>query len=280
MKPQNILVPVDFSNCSRQALRVAIELAKTFDSGLVIMNACENPQGFGDISEATMAEEFVKSLEARSRKSYEEMKASLPQLSEVEHEFVIQHAFVKAAVLEMLLVNEFDLIVIGTTGASGLKKVFMGSNAYDIIKHADIPVLAIPEEAHVHKVMHRMVLACDYDRTYSKSTFHMLIELASTWNAQVQLLHVSQSAVTEPAKMTESTKLEHYFKGLEHSSHMVVDVNLDEAIQDFVTEHQADLLALVFKKHSWLDRFFRGNLTKRMAFHSKIPLLILKARKS
>jgi len=280
MKPQNILVPVDFSACSKKALLVAIQLAKTFGSKLVIMNACENPQGFGDISEATMAEEFLKSLETKARKSYQELEASIPQLKEVPHEFVIRHAYVKVAVLDMLMVDEFDLIVIGTTGASGFKQVFMGSNAYDIIKHADCPVLAIPEESHVHTAMKHIVLAGDYDRTYSKSTFHFLIDLARAKNAEIQILHVGDTLVPDTAKMAEGNKLEHHFEGLKHTSHYVVDVNVDEAIKDFLTEHETDLLVLVFKKHSWLDRFFRGNITKRMAFHSKTPLLILKARKS
>lgn len=280
MNPQNILIPVDFSDCSKKALLVAIQLAKTFGSKLVIMNACENPQGFGDISEATMAEEFIKSLEAKSRRSYQELHASIPQLKEVKHEFVIKHSFVRAAVLDMLSENEFDLIVIGTTGASGLKKAIMGSNAYDMIRHVDCPVLAIPEKSQLHTAMKHIVLATDYDKSYSKSTFHFLIELAKARNAEVQIIHVGQTSVPDTEKIIQGSKIGHYFEGIKHSFHFVVDVYIDEAIQKFLTGKNADVLVLIYKKHGLVDRFFRGNLTKRMAFHSKTPLLILKAKKS
>ena len=51
--------------------------------------------------------------------------------------------------------------------------------------------------------------------------------------------------------------------------------NIEQQIQDFAREHQADLICLIRQNKSFLQRLFNGSVTEKQVFHSKIPLLIL-----
>ena len=51
--------------------------------------------------------------------------------------------------------------------------------------------------------------------------------------------------------------------------------DVTHAVNHFMEEQQADILAMLPHKHAWTDKLFKKSETKDMVFHTKIPLLIL-----
>ena len=127
MPQKQILAPIDFSECSIKALKIAIRLAKTFDAHLTIMNACQNRQTFGHISRVDYAKDFIEGSEADMRSEWDKLEKSLTALQNIKYNFIIKHAYAQDAIITMTITDNIYLVVMGTTGASGFKGILFGS---------------------------------------------------------------------------------------------------------------------------------------------------------
>lgn len=275
MRINKILTPTDFSGCSINALKVAARLANEWGAKLIITNACQKPVAYSDTSVLSHSRNLIKEAEANANMAFERVLESVTELEGVDYHFEVKHAFPQDAIISQVLMEEIDLVVMGTTGASGFRGILMGSNTYTVAKNVKCPVLAIPEKAATTSTFRKIVLAKDYNSTASKDTFAVLIELARIFNAEIHVLHVSEKMTIDPKEAEEAKKLDTYLKGLKHSFHFELDDHIDEGINKYIEEHSIELLTLVAKKHHLLDKIFKGSMTRKMAYHSKVPFLIL-----
>ncbi|KYG82470.1 universal stress protein [Roseivirga echinicomitans] len=275
MRLKTILVPIDFSGCSVKALRFAIGLAEKTEAKLVIMNACQKPAAYTDANIAAYSKKLIREAELNAIEAFEIIKAAVQGLDDVTHEFRVKHAFPQDAIISATLTENIDLIVMGTIGASGIKGILMGSNTYTVIKNVTCPVLAIPIEASENIEFKKIVLAGDYQQTNSKETYQSLVQIAKVFKAEVHILHVSESTLIKDSEVVEAEKLDGYFKGLKHSFHYIIDKHIDAGLQEYIGQNDIDLLAIVAKSHNLIELIFKGSVTKKMAYHSKTPLLVL-----
>jgi universal stress protein A len=144
MKPfTKILVPVDFSPHSEQAVRVAAELARRYDAALGIIHVYEPiayalPEGY-----VLMSHEQLNEL---WRRFDQELAAVKKLATEGGAPRVETHLLQGLAVDEICAVAEkqgFDLIVMGTQGRRGLSHLLIGSVAERVLRLAPCPVLTV-----------------------------------------------------------------------------------------------------------------------------------------
>ncbi|MFT7149053.1 MAG: nucleotide-binding universal stress UspA family protein [Nonlabens sp.] len=273
MTQKKILVPIDFSGCSIKALDVAIRLAKKMNARLIIMNAYQKPVAYTDAG--TETKNLIKEAKSNAKKAFDRVAESIDDLQEVEHTFVVKHAFPQDVIISLSRMENIDLVVMGTEGASGFKGSLLGSNTYTAIKNVACPILAIPEAAETNTLFRNIVLASDYQNTTSKSTYNLLIEIAKATHAEFHVLHVSEAPIIKSEETAEAQKLDRYFKNFKHSFHFKLDKHIAEGIYEYIDENSANLLTIVAKKHGLLDRIFKSSTTRKMTYHSKVPLLIL-----
>lgn len=144
---QKILVPVDFSDCSRAALEYAYFLAQHFDAMVDVFHAWTAPPYVSpylavQISRRNGEPETLEAL-ARgeaSRQMEEFLKNTAPPSGlkvGVRIEFGIESDAIQAAAAS------YDLIVMGTHGRSGVSHFFMGSVAEKVIRNAPCPVITV-----------------------------------------------------------------------------------------------------------------------------------------
>ena len=146
-KIKRILVPIDFSDCARKALRYAVPLAQQQGATLVLLYIVPTPPyGFGEYTSINYAPLEIE-MSAGGKKA-------LADLAKAE---IGNRARTEVAVgtgTPGVQINEFarspaaDLIIISTHGYSGLKHVFMGSVAEHVVRHAPRPILVVREHEH------------------------------------------------------------------------------------------------------------------------------------
>lgn len=145
MSHQHILVPVDGSPISFSAVSKAAELAKAFDSQLLIISLiAENPFDNADFyyTSSIMKEYFVQA-HANAELALEEAKQLAEKLG-VNAETRIVTGLVNAETIATAAEeNKTDLIVIGSHGRKGFQKMILGSFAHDVLAQTEIPVLVI-----------------------------------------------------------------------------------------------------------------------------------------
>jgi nucleotide-binding universal stress UspA family protein len=142
--PRQILVAVDFSEQSRQALDYAAELARPFGAAIDLVHVWEVPAffptggeaGFGNKSMFEMlsngAQEALTNFTDEAKKRGISVRSARTEPGAPAYR-----------VTEIAREGGYDLIVVGTHGRTGLTRVLLGSVAENVVRHAPCPVLAV-----------------------------------------------------------------------------------------------------------------------------------------
>ena len=143
MSFHKIMVPVDFSPGSRDALRVAASLALEAQAQLVLAHVWQ-PSQWAIGGEFQLAPEVIQDLVDSEQAELAKWKTEAKELGvkEVATRFLTGAAWdqiVDAATDD----RSIDLIVMGTHGRTGIKHVLLGSVAEKVVRHAPCPVLVV-----------------------------------------------------------------------------------------------------------------------------------------
>ena len=145
-KLRKILVPIDFSDCSKKALQYAIPFARQFNASIVLLHVIQiNFVGgeFGSIDFPLLENELQasrsKQLEAFAR---DEIRRQVPTETLLRVGQPVNEIVLAAKKLEI------DLIILSTHGHTGLKHVFLGSTSENVVRYAPCPVLTVREHEH------------------------------------------------------------------------------------------------------------------------------------
>ena len=267
-----ILVPTDFSECAANALRFAVKFAKKANGKIVLLNAYHIPMPIAETTlaiDASLTENYIEETKERMNK----LVASMPGLEEVLMDSKMEMAFVQDAIEAAAKKLKVDLIIMGTKGASNPIDTFFGSNTLHTVKKSSCPVLAIPDSAKEMKI-DKLLFAYDYDILESQSSIAPVIDFARAFKAEVHILNVSES--DEPldhAKIRGAQILQHYLKNVPHFYHRVVNENVEDGIEEYVNEHEIDVIMVMARKHNFFDRVFHKSVTRELVYKSKMPLL-------
>jgi nucleotide-binding universal stress UspA family protein len=143
LKIKNILVPVDFSDPSRKAVKYAIQFAQQFDAKLTLVHVVE-PIGMPDFDSFPLAADtgkIVRAVKARLELLCKQEALCPPMLQGVQ----VRQGKAFQEIVEVARTAGMDLIVIATHGYTGLQLVLLGSTTERVVRHAPCPVLVVRE---------------------------------------------------------------------------------------------------------------------------------------
>src|SRR5689334_24329701 len=158
---KTILVPTDFSKLSRVGLSYAIALAKRTQSRIMVITVVTEispvqPQQQSKLKK--FQENMLTTAKSDGEKLLKEFKSDA---GKIDVSFQAVAGFPVVDVVEKFAVdNKVELIVMSSKGATGLKKIVMGSNASAVIDNSSVPVLVVPAEASIN-ALDRLVYATD-----------------------------------------------------------------------------------------------------------------------
>lgn len=149
--PKRILVPTDFSAGSRAALDHAAGLAERFGATVVALHVWQPPALMRADDAVSLGGQSYQTLAdlARTRVA-SEMDAFLAPLAENDGLWFRRQIAMGDpgnTILSVADEGEFDLIVMGTHGRTGLKRVILGSVAEKVTRRASCPVLTIRQSS-------------------------------------------------------------------------------------------------------------------------------------
>jgi nucleotide-binding universal stress UspA family protein len=277
---KNILFPTDFSQNAENALNYAVEIARQVKGTLVLFHAYSvqliDPNMPAEIYLSAYQEE-----EKSAKESLEDLKQRIVNANkdesgnEIFHtEAVVSQGLVVEETLSMIKDFKIDLVVMGTHGASGITELILGSNTASVIEKSPAPVLAIPHNTGLREIR-RIVYAYD-DIKSGLPSFQKLLTFASIYDAEITLLHIIESGKdTSEFNKREFEKIKQATSYDKISLELVHEENVLEGINEYVNTHDVDVLAMTIKKRTLFDRIFNKSLTKKMAYHTRIPLLAL-----
>lgn len=140
----SILVPVDFSQSSFEALEYAIEFAKRVAARLLVFHAVHlgyafSADGYAMCDLSVLIEDVRKGAEQEMQKF-----VRLAKFQGVKFETIVKIAPPASEICAFAEGRNVDLIITATHGRTGLKHLLMGSVAEQVVRHARQPVLVVP----------------------------------------------------------------------------------------------------------------------------------------
>jgi nucleotide-binding universal stress UspA family protein len=146
---KTILVPVDFSNCSREGLRYAIRFAKEFGAKIILLHATY--LGYIYASEGTALYD-IPGLQKTARKTAERKMREFVRsvnFGAVRFETVFTEGSPVLDICAFAKGHDVDLIITSTHGLTGFKHVLIGSIAEQVVRHAPCSVLVVPSHPQI-----------------------------------------------------------------------------------------------------------------------------------
>lgn len=148
--PKNLLLPIDFSDSSLEAFEYAMHLAKWFDSSITLLHAVE-PLPY--------SVDFNLTHPIENRQLREQVQARLSELTDLlkreglTADYQVKGKHTTDAIVEGLADTGADLIVMGTHGHQGLRRLLMGSVAASVLRETSCPILTVksPKFASQHQ---------------------------------------------------------------------------------------------------------------------------------
>lgn len=265
---KNILLPTDFSDNSKRAIKYAIKLFGTEEVKYTLLNTYKIYNTRAGLSTSNLKKEMESIAEEELQLLKKELKSEFSSIIiKLRDEFGGM-----LDVLSSLSKRDFDLIVMGTKGASGIKEVFLGSNTWDVIEHVNIPIIAVPSDAEKLDIKN-IVVAIDEKEYSSKEKFDKLIELAKQNNSTITFLRIDSPKTNSSIQQKQITD---WFQNIEIKFAWMKSEDVEQGIHNFVDASECDLLVLVNRKKSFWEELFHSSLTKKLTFHSHVPLMALK----
>jgi nucleotide-binding universal stress UspA family protein len=268
----NILVPTDLSELSKVAVEYAIKIVNKLGGTLTLLHVVSITQPTR-ASMRLQLRSLEKELMDAAKEDLETFVNEISKKLKPEQPInikVVNGASFNDTVKKEAMKLRTGLIVMGTRGARGLRKYVLGTNTASVIEISHVPVLAVPELGDF-KNFNTVVYATDLKNVQSE--LKVLIPYLEEFNATVHLLHVTPS-LKDVSALEKKVIADISQAGIKNVvSKVIVNENIDEAIDYYVTEAKADLLAMFTHDVTFYEKLFNRSLTRQMAFHSKIPLL-------
>lgn len=273
-----ILVPVDFSALSENAIKTAVAMCKRQLATITLMNVVENtfvmlpPEVSG--AAGTLLPQLIKDANENLSNIAKELR--------VENDIVVNHIVQTGnpadEICRWALHKKIDMVVMGTHGTSGLREFFMGSNAYRVVKNAPCPVLTIPgnnQWLDFKKILFpvRMV-------PHALDKYEVIRPIIKTNGSSLMVAGIVKkndaTGLIEMKALIDSIRKQINEDDVLCGSELHYCENPSKEVLAIANESKPDLIVITATLDNTVKEFFLGPYTQDIVNHSKYPVLSIK----
>ncbi len=271
-----VLCPVDFSDYSLNALEYAGNLLQTKTGSITLLHIFTEAEFSKSINNKEEAKNF-KSLRDLASDKLRILSEETKKAFNVKCEYALSIGGVDKTIARFADQNDFNYIVMGTQGSGYNEQTVIGSRTIRTINETNTPLITVPLET-TFKGLHSVVYASDYSEL-DKVYLQKLVSLILDFNSRIKIVHVShqKNSMSENNYKEFKTELS-TFLGYGKISYFLKEYKEDvsHGIEEFVNEQQGDLLVLLKRKRSFLDKIISSSVSKEITYFTSHPLLIFK----
>lgn len=270
---KNLLVPVDFSETSDNALRYAIRLAQLNQGCIHVLHVNYLPVVDASLP-VDVYQGFIEESLHATEESFQRIRNTILEPSGIAYTIESKLGFVVDEINRAAQDANIDLIVMGTLGAHGVEELLIGSNTASLVVRSVKPVLIIPPNVQLESI-YRIVYASDFSES-NFTLFEPLIDFARMDNAEFDILHIRTTQ--EKSLLNYEYIIDNYRNGIGYdklSFHETENDNILEAIDQYIAQQKTQLVVLSRHKRNFFERLFHRSISKRMAYHTHVPMLVL-----
>lgn len=276
---KKILFPTDFSEIAANALVYALEMADLIKAEINVIHVYHLPE-LKSVKMPATKKELYKSIEMEE---LDEFKKAVPKLREIAKENNMDHIKMSHMMIEgppvptiarIASKEEYDYVIMGTKGSTGLRELFMGSVTAGVIERVNRMIISVPEKASFDGKLDDIVFLTDY-KDDEKAALIELIEFSEQFDARIHCLHfdVRVESSTEERMAYWSSALKDKYNKI--SFFTIACDDMEKKLEEYAIENNIDLVALLPRKKSKWIKIFSPSVSRQMANHLNIPLLTI-----
>lgn len=267
MKP--IIVGTDFSEGSYVALELAIDVANRFQSDIILIWARREKMLFSNEQLDTMthlAEDKLKSL----------CEKYSPALKYGTLRWQISNGKVAPALATTATRELASMIIIGTNGASGFEKYWMGSQAVRIVQDSPCPVLTVRQGYDFHKQLERIVVPIRVNPN-SRQKVPPAASMAKIFGSEVHVVGLLDMKEEQASLKTYVAQSTDYLEkeGVKYKTVFLEYSNYCDTVLKYADEVKADLLVINTEQDRVISQIFLGTNAQQIVHRSQIPVLCI-----
>ncbi len=274
-----ILLPTDFSPNAWNAITYALQLFREERCKFYILHAY-TPAFYrmdylvGGPSFSAIPDYGVELSLAGLDKTLEDIRI---QYHNPNHSFEAVSAFnlLTDEINELTGEKEIDLVVMGTKGATGAKEIFLGTNTVYVIRKSTVPVLAVPESFE-YRPVRKILFPTDYWSQYKEDEVGQLVKIAAMCKAKVSVMHVKEEYDLTEKQEENKACLTSMLQNTPHYFEVLKGALMPNAVIDHIEEFNHDLLVMMNRKHSFLERMLWKQNIDQISFHVQIPFMVIR----
>jgi nucleotide-binding universal stress UspA family protein len=270
---KRILVPTDFSETSKNAARYATQLAASIPGASIVLYNLTDRLALGSDS-SPLTEDKTDRFTILDA-ALNNLKTELRDLSDASIQTVVEEgSSLTENLVRYVRHHGIDLIIMGITGATRLEQIFMGSNALNMVNTGACPVIIVPPHAK-YTPIRKVLFACDLKDVATSVPVAPIKSVLSSFKPKVFVVNVDADHYVEVSETYKSERviLENLLEDYNPEFYFMRMYDFQESISSFAADREIDLILTVPKKHFFLSGIFKTSHTKKLAYHSHVPIL-------
>jgi len=267
---ERLLVATDWSESSRSAVEEAIQLARACSSKLIAMTTVITNVGY---------EDAMPWVVEQAEKEMQDKLASIRRMASEQgidcETFVYRGEEPHMDIVNAAVMKHVDMIVMGTRGRTGIKKLIMGSVTGNVIGQAPCKVLVVPPSA---KTGYRSILIATDGSIHSAAAASEAAAMAKRYGSSLVIVSVAPSAAEVPlAEENVKQVMELAEKEDLKKDGMVLQGKPHEVILEIAKQKHAGLIVVGSHGRTGLTSLFMGSVTERVISQTESAVLVVKA---
>jgi nucleotide-binding universal stress UspA family protein len=257
---KDVIIPVDFSETSLNAARYAAEmLSGKPDFRVILYNMFEEEK------EADNVAQYLENLKAELlQKGVADNIECIKEYGDDLIDSLGRLAHQKNA----------ELIVMGITEKEEWRQLVAGSNTLKMTEQNICPVMIIPTTAKYGSIKN-IALTSDFKNVEGTTPILAIKTILEMFSADLHIINVDNEhyvSLTEEY-LSERAKMLEMFKEFNPEFYFIGMNDFYEAVEQFSKDRNIDLIIIIPKNHTFMDRLFGGSHTKKLVFQSSVPIL-------
>lgn len=268
---KNIVVGIDFSDGSINALKHAISLGNRFKARLYLVWCCTPG------SVAGLSSESIETLTDKAKLKMKELIQEYGEhLTESRMTSILLEGKPHLKLTEYAAALKDAVIVIGTHGTSGFEEFFIGSNAHKTIVASQVPVLSVRHDVNINKELTDILVHID-SSVDSLQKLPIAIKWAKAYTAKIWLVGVLVNEGAEAKKaievLLEKSSRRCEKQGVRYSTdYFKVQHSASDEVIAYAKAKEINLMMVLKDQELEMSSFFSGSFTKQIIKHSTIPV--------
>ncbi|MDH5397988.1 MAG: universal stress protein [Cyclobacteriaceae bacterium] len=270
---KKLLVPVDFSDQAKYALDFATNMAKKINVLIDVIHVADLPvtaDPMGVNLQAYFSADLITQLEENLTEKLREFTKSIPKKQQGTCELKWGNPF--SGISGYLGENDVDMIIMGTKGTSGVRELFVGSNAEKVVRHVKCPVITLKNPidiTDIKRIVFGNDLSLQQDQLAGKIKY-----LQNIFDARLDIVRINTPSRfridREVYKELREFAEKYSFKN--YSLNIFSDVNEEEGLVYFADQVDANMMALGTHGRKGLGHLISGSIAEDVVNHAKRPI--------